>query len=86
MTEAAEAIVQALLLLAVVMAVTAAGFKLVRMWRDRSDRDDVSSHQIMTNFRELHAQGGLSDEEYRTIKAKLASGVKEEFSEKGNAG
>jgi hypothetical protein len=33
----------------------------------------------MTNFRELHAQGELSDEEYRTIKAVLAERFEQEL-------
>ena len=86
MSDAAEALVRALFLLAVVCAVTGVGMALVRRWRDRVGRDATSSHETMTNFRELHARGGLSDEEYRTIKSKLASGVKSEFSEKGSAG
>ncbi len=36
--------------------------------------------ELMSNFRELHSQGGLSDEEYRTIKAMLAQQVENELS------
>lgn len=79
MSDAAEAIVQSLILLAAVLAVTAIGIALVRKLRDRTGRDEPSSHEIMTNFRELHARGGLSDEEYSTIKSKLAGRVKSEF-------
>ncbi len=34
---------------------------------------------FMTNFRELHARGELSDEEFRTIKAKLATSLREQL-------
>ena len=38
---------------------------------------DPGPSEFMTNFRELHSQGELSDEEYRTIKAMLASRLQE---------
>ncbi len=38
---------------------------------------DPGPSEFMTNFRELYSQGELSDEEYRTIKAMLASRLQE---------
>jgi uncharacterized membrane protein len=40
---------------------------------------DPGPSEFMTNFRELHSQGELSDEEYRTIKAMLASRLQEQW-------
>lgn len=47
-------------------------------------RGELSAHtdganEHLSNFREMHFQGGLSDEEYRTIKAMLAEPLKQEL-------
>jgi hypothetical protein len=34
---------------------------------------------LLTKFRDLHARGGLSDDEYRTIKTKLATQLQTEL-------
>lgn len=53
---------------------------LVLRWvlaRCRSDDGEGrgSLDELRTKLRELHAGGGLSDEEYRTIETKLADGL-----------
>jgi hypothetical protein len=40
----------------------------------------------MTTFRDLHDQGGLSDEEYRTIKSKLTEQMQAELRETKETG
>ena len=44
----------------------------MRKYRDRAAKDRLGSGEMLTKFREVHAKGGLSDDEYRTIKTKLA--------------
>ena len=39
----------------------------------------------MSDFREVYERGGLSDEEFRTIKSKLASEVKGETKDNASA-
>jgi hypothetical protein len=34
---------------------------------------------MLAKFRDLHARGGLSDDEYRTIKTKLATQIEAEL-------
>ena len=41
-------------------------------WRGGSADDQPSASELLTKFKEVHARGGLSDDEYRTIKTKLA--------------
>ena len=41
---------------------------------------------MMSKFRDLHAEGGLSDEEFRTIKTKLAGELKSELKGNNNNG
>ncbi len=70
---------QAGLLFAAMFGMTALGVEVARRFRDSSAQDMQDSSKIMSNFRELHAQGGLSDEEFRTIKTKLAAEINAEL-------
>ncbi len=62
----------ATLWLAVILGMTAGFFLLVRKWAGRSGDSSQEASEMLTKFRHLHARGGLSDAEYRTIKTKLA--------------
>lgn len=62
--------------LAVVLAV---GFYLVGKFRGAYRQSDVVDTNLLSNFRELHSRGELSDEEYRTIKAQLATKIRNQF-------
>ena len=73
MSNAVESLIQAMLLFAAIFALTALGLAIARKLRDRNVDDRSKSSKLIANFRELHEQGGLSDEEFRTIKTKLAS-------------
>ena len=72
-------LINATLWFAVIFAVLAIAFKLMRKFRDRKDRDDHDPSMLLTEFRELHSRGTLSDAEYRTIKAQLASQLREQL-------
>jgi hypothetical protein len=62
------------------------GVYVVKKFRDRSGDDQVEASDLLTNFREIHSQGGLSDEEFRTIKARLAARLGREIKENDNSG
>jgi uncharacterized membrane protein len=62
------------------------GVFLVKKFRDRTDDDQPKASELLTNFREIHSQGGLSDEEFRTIKAQLAARLEREINENDNKG
>src|SRR5690606_13404367 len=47
--------------------------RLLKSLHDKSAHDTDDPSELLTKFRELHSRGTLSDEEYRTIKTKLAS-------------
>jgi uncharacterized membrane protein len=74
------------LLLAATLVATAIGFAIARKLRDRVDHDKHQSSELMTKFRDLHARGGLSDEEYRSIKTKLAAELQIELSDNNGRG
>jgi len=86
MYHALQSLSEAALLFAVIFVMTAIGIAFARRYRDRAAKDIAESSAMMSNFRELHAQGGLSDEEFRTIKTKLASELKAELKDTSSTG
>lgn len=86
MSSAYESLVRAALLLAAIFALTALVFAIARKLRGRAGGDARDTHEIMSNFRHVYERGGLSDEEFRTIKAKLATDLKGKASDNTNAG
>ncbi|MCI0331783.1 MAG: hypothetical protein L0228_00990 [Planctomycetes bacterium] len=66
---------QAALWFALIFALLALAVVFLRKWRGDAANDQPDARELLTKFRELHVRGGLSDEEYRTIKTKLATQV-----------
>jgi hypothetical protein len=64
---------QAALWFAVIFALSALAIVALRKWRGGSYDAQPGASELLTKFRELHGRGGLSDDEYRTIKTKLAT-------------
>jgi uncharacterized membrane protein len=81
MNQELQSLTQAALLFAAVFVLMALGIAVVRRFRDRKVDDMAESSAMMTKFRDLHDQGGLSDEEFRTIKSKLATKLRAELKE-----
>jgi len=77
---------QAVIWLAVCAALVAVGIYVVMKVRQTLSENEAKTHDLISNFRELHSQGDLSDEEYRTIKATLASRLQQEIKGKGKEG
>ena len=84
MYQAFETLSQAALLFAAIFVMTAIGIAVARRYRDREAQDITDTSDMMSKFRELHAEGGLSDEEFRTIKTKLASELKSQLTTESN--
>jgi hypothetical protein len=53
--------------------VTAIGFYVVRKLRDRVLKEEPLSTADLKDFEEIHSQGDISPEEFRTIKTALAA-------------
>jgi len=70
---------QAALWFAVIFALLALSVLLVRRWGGGAAEDRPQTSELLTKFRELHRRGGLSDDEYRTIKTKLAAQIDSEL-------
>lgn len=71
-----EQIVLWFAVLAILLAVTV--YVLGKI-RPKPLQNEPRASQWLSKFRELHSRGGLSDEEYRTIKTTLASELQEEL-------
>jgi uncharacterized membrane protein len=57
---------------AAIFALLAFAFLALRKWRGDAADDRPRASELLTKFRELHVRGSLSEDEYRTIKTKLA--------------
>ena len=74
----------AIILFTAVVALVAVGAYTVSKWRDAIDDDTSSASELLTNFREMHSRGDLTDEEFRTIKARLSYEIQEEIKSSDN--
>lgn len=62
--------------LAILIAVS---WYFVARLRDRSDETQRTTSDMLTNFGQMREEGSLSEEEYRTIKARLSEQLQEEL-------
>ena len=70
---------QATLWFAVIFALSALAVLGLRRWRGGAFDAQPKTSELLTKFRELHGRGSLSDDEYRTIKTKLARAIDAEL-------
>jgi hypothetical protein len=70
---------QAALLFAVIFALLALAIIALRRFRGSTAEGQQPASELLTKFREIHGRGGLSDDEYRTIKTKLAAQIEAEI-------
>ena len=71
---------------AVVATLVAIGIYVLGRVRSSFREDGPSANELLTNFRELHSRGELSDGEYRTIKAMLSARLQDELKDSGKEG
>ena len=77
---------QTLLWGAALAALIAVGFFILRKTRPSPENKELTTSQMLSNFRELHTAGQLSDAEYRTIKTALAERMRRELNDSGQSG
>ena len=56
--------------LVVLCVLIAAGFYLVSIFRDYAAEDQDDSSDVLSKLEEMHRKGDISDQEFRTIKAR----------------
>lgn len=69
----AHPLAQVVGLFTVTAVLIAIGVYVVGRFRGGDSKDQLTASDHLTKFREMHATGELSDEEFRTIKTQLAS-------------
>jgi len=72
--------------LAVLVAAAAVALHVLRKSRGSAEEEQLGASNLLSKFREMHAQGGLSDEEFRTIKTLLAEKLQRELKNSGEKG
>ncbi len=77
---------RAIMLLAAIVALVAVGVYIVSKWRDTADDDAISTSELLSNFREMHSRGELTNEEFRTIKTRLSYKLKAELKDTDHEG
>ncbi len=70
---------QIVILFAAIAILVMAGAYVASKWRGTNEEDRITASELLTKFREMHSQSVLSDEEFRTIKAKLAAQIQQEL-------
>lgn len=74
------------ILAAFVAVLVAVGIYVVAKVRRSFMESGAGASDLITNFRELHSQGELSDEEYRNIKATLAARLQSQLKGRSKEG
>ena len=71
-----------IMLVALTASLVAIGIYVIGRVRAGIRSKEPPANEWFTKFKELHAKGELSDEEYRTIKSMLAERLQEELTNK----
>jgi hypothetical protein len=72
--------------LAALAMLAATGIYLIGKIRAKPAQKEPTASELLTKFREMHSQGVLSDEEFRTIKTTLTERLQTELRAKDEAG
>jgi len=81
-TPAAQAVISGTVLVALLVL----GYYIVRRFRDRIDEDEHPLDEVLTNFREMHHQGEISEREFRDIKTMMGAELQSQTKGDGEAG
>jgi len=82
----AHPLARAMVWLAVIILLLSGAIQLFRRMRTRVTGEVETSSEILTNFREMHAEGRLSDEEYTHSKRRLIDRLQTEISDNDHSG
>ncbi len=80
LTSPAAQVVLSLAMLAMLIAV---GFYLVAKVRATVTDEPAGASEMLSKFRDMHVQGELDDQEFRTIRSRLANRLRQELKDTG---
>jgi uncharacterized membrane protein len=63
----------------VLLIMLAVAYYLLRRFRDRIGDDRQTASDLLTNFREMHHEGDISETEFRTIRTVLGHKLQQEL-------
>jgi uncharacterized membrane protein len=66
---------------AILLVLVAVGYYFVRRFRDRISEHRQTASDWLTNFREMHHEGDITDAEFRTIKTVLGEQIQTELND-----
>jgi uncharacterized membrane protein len=72
-----------ILWLAVLAALIAVAAYFVMKIRAKTVQHEPEASEMLSKFRDLHSQGELTDEEFRTIKTTLSAQLQKELNDSG---
>ena len=72
--------------MALLLVMLAAAYLLLRWLRAEVTDNTPPSSEVLSNFREMHAKGQLSDEEFQEIKQRLVARLHSEINEDEQSG
>ncbi len=72
--------------IAVLAILTAVAWYVLGKIHPKTIQKELSANKWLSKCRDLHSQGGLSDEEFRTIKTTLATQLQDELKDNGDKG
>jgi hypothetical protein len=67
-------------------AAIAVGAYVLSKLRSEPAQQELDASELMSKFRDLHAEGQLTDEEFRTIKTTLGARLQDELKDNGETG
>ncbi len=77
---------EAIVWVTVLVILIAVAVYIITKIRPHSAQQELDAHELMAKFRELHSQGGLSDEEYRTIKSTITEQLRRQLNDDDGKG
>ena len=77
---------QTVIVFAVLAVLVAVAAYVISKIRPKPLQRELPASELLSKFRELHSKGGLSDEEFRTIKTTLTEQLQEELKDTGETG
>ncbi len=81
-----EPVINLMIWTAVLAVLLAVGTWVLARLRAETVKKERTASELMSKCREMYSQGGLTDEEFRTIKTHLSARLQEELREEGPAG
>jgi hypothetical protein len=72
--------------LALLATMTAVAVFIVSKIRAKTLQREPPASELLSKFREMHSRGGLTDEEYRTIKTTLSEQLQKQIKDNSETG